>query len=222
MAHDFTYRSAAGARCSRLPQGASGARCKEIASVAEVLNARGGKPRNVLRRHGYASSALAFVFALCMKYNRPSTGMNSKSHRPAAAATGALRTQIASVNVFCNANRGTVCLICCGAWGTYREVWICALAHYGGLRGRGGVHRDPLRQQLRILGRGRGLCHSGLLLRMGFESNTMTAAPSGRSAFESPPARAPAAIRFPHGDSESHGRLGSRTGVDPRLPRGGR
>lgn len=133
-----------------------------------------------------------------------------------------LRTQIASVNVFCNANRGIVCLIRCGAWGTYREVWICALAHYGGLCGRGGVHRDPLRQQLRILGRGRGLCHSGLLLKMGFESNTMTAAPSGRSAFESPPARAPAAIRFPRGDSGSHGRRGSRTGVDPRLPRGDR
>jgi hypothetical protein len=42
-----------------------------------------------IRPNGYASSAVAFVFALCMKYNRPSTGINSKWHRLAAAAKGA-------------------------------------------------------------------------------------------------------------------------------------
>jgi hypothetical protein len=49
----------------------------------------GGSRPERIRRHGYASSALAFVFALCMKYNRPSTGMNSKWHRLAAAAKAA-------------------------------------------------------------------------------------------------------------------------------------
>jgi hypothetical protein len=50
------------------------------------LDAGAGMPA---RWHGYASSALAFVFALCMKYNRPSIGMNSKWQRLAAAAKAA-------------------------------------------------------------------------------------------------------------------------------------
>jgi hypothetical protein len=54
-----------------------------------VLNAGGGKNRGRVRQHGYASSAPAFAFALCMKYNRLSTGMNSKWHRLAAAAKAA-------------------------------------------------------------------------------------------------------------------------------------